>query len=71
MTQLASTTWHAHIRIDTRNHYAEYNDTVDVIGLDDGSTKQGVIDHVTDLIISAQPSMKSGKVTICRVEPKR
>lgn len=68
---LASSTWHAHVRIDTRSQFAEYNDVVTVIGTDDVETKQQIVEHVTGLIISAQPSMKRGEVTICNVYQKQ
>jgi hypothetical protein len=56
--------WHAHVRIEHRGDYAEYNDTIDVASIDGSDpTAHDIEAEVMRMLINHSPQMKGGRVT--------
>lgn len=57
---MRASTWSVTVRIENDGKFAEYDDTISVLGPDD-PTSADLISTAKDMIVAAHPEMKAGR----------
>lgn len=61
--------WRAHVRVERDGRFAEYDDKIEIFEPQGAPTSaRDVVECVLQMIAESDPSMKSGRLTVCRVK---